>query len=316
MSSKKIVVGIDVSKSNLDVAFSDGAAPMRVPNTPEGHEALVATIKQHDVKLIVLEATGGYERAAVSELSVAGLPVVSANPRQVRNFARALGQLAKTDAIDAEVLAQFGLHVKPKLRPLPDKTMRELREKLARSRQLIGMRTAESNRAALVTSRDVRKSIEKMTRLIEEQIRAIDRELGKTLRKCPVWRERVQLLKSVPGVGDTTARTLLIELPELGRASRQQIAALVGVAPINRDSGMFRGQRRTSGGRAKIRSALYMATLVATRFNPLIRAYYLRLQAAGKKKKLALVACMRKLLVILNAMLRDGNPWRHVVETN
>lgn len=304
-------VGIDVSKATLDVAFSCGMAAMQVPNSPEGHAKLIAAIKRQEVRLIVLEASGGYERAVVAELTAEELPVVVVNPRQVRDYARATGRLAKTDALDAAVLAQFGLAVNPALRPLPDEITRQLREKLARRRQLVGMRTAEGNRLAQATAHAVQQSIQAVVKLLETQIKALDRDLNQTLRSCPVWQEREQLLQTVPGVGPQTALVLLVELPELGQASRQQIAALVGVAPINRDSGTFRGQRRTWGGRATIRTTLYMATLTATRHNPLIRRYYHHLLQAGKKKKVALVACMRKLLCILNAMLRNQEPWRY-----
>lgn len=304
-------VGIDVSKATLDVAFSCGRAAMQVPNSPDGHAELIAVIQRQDVRLIVLEASGGYERAVVAELTAERLPVVVINPRQVRDYARATGRLAKTDAIDAAVLAQFGLAVNPALRPLPDEITRQLREKLARRRQLVGMRTAEGNRLAQATAQGVRQSIQAVVKLLDAQIKALDRDLNQTLRNCPAWQEREELLRTVPGVGPQTALALLVELPELGQASRQQIATLVGVAPINRDSGTFRGQRRTWGGRATIRTTLYMATLTATRHNPLIRPYYHRLLQAGKKKKVALVACMRKLLCILNAMLRNRQPWRY-----
>lgn len=315
MKPTQVVVGVDVSKATLDAAFSDTTSLMQVPNSPEGHYELIVAIKQRDVRLIVLEASGGYQRALVAELSTEGLPVVAVNPRQVRDFARATGRLAKTDAIDAAVLVQFGMAVNPQLRPLPDEITLQMRETLARRRQLVGMRTAESNRLGQATSRPVRQSIQTILKMLDEQIKALDRDLNQTLRNCPAWTEREQLLQSVPGIGPQTARVLVVDLPELGQASRQQIAALVGVAPINRDSGTYRGQRRTWGGRPTVRAHLYMATLVATKHNPLIRAYYQRLLQAGKKKKLALVACMRKLLCILNAMLRNNQSWHYAINS-
>jgi transposase len=265
------------------------------------------------VKSVVLEATGGYERAVVAELLAAGLPVVVVNPAQVRHFAKAKGKLAKTDAIDAAVLAEFGQAVRPEMRALPDAQALEIREKLARRRQLVQMRTAEDNRLKQAAGTLVRQSIQAVQQALAKQLEQFDDDLQKTIEQTPAWREKENLLRSVPGVGPRTASTLLVELPELGDCSRQQIAALVGVAPFNRDSGRFRGQRTISGGRTTVRSALYMATLVATKHNPVIRSLYQRLQKAGKRKKVALVACMRKMLCILNAVLRDGTPWKTAI---
>ena len=306
-----VAVGIDVSKDTLEVATSVGPQVWQYDNTCAGHARLVRQLGKLDAQTIVIEATGGYERTTVVALAAASLPVVVVNPRQVRDFARATGRLAKTDRIDAQVLALFGSQIQPEHRPLPDEKARVLKEKLARRRQLVQMIAAENNRLQQSHSRAVRKSIDKVLRMLAQQLRALDDDLDRSIRQCPAWREKENLLKSVPGVGDQTARTLVAELPELGSCSRQQIAALVGVAPINRDSGTMRGQRTTWGGRASVRAMLYMATLVATRYNPVIRAQYQRLLAAGKKKKVALVACMRKLLVILNAMIRDGRPWQN-----
>ncbi len=306
-----VAVGIDVSKDTLEVATSVGPQVWQYDNTCAGHAKLVRQLGKLDAQTIVIEATGGYERTTVVALAAANLPVVVVNPRQVRDFARATGRLAKTDRIDAQVLALFGSQIQPEHRPLPDEKARVLKEKLARRRQLVQMIAAENNRLQQSHSRAVRKSIDKVLRMLAQQLRALDDDLDRSIRQCPAWREKENLLKSVPGVGDQTARTLVAELPELGSCSRQQIAALVGVAPINRDSGTMRGQRTTWGGRASVRTMLYMATLVATRYNPVIRAQYQRLLAAGKKKKVALVACMRKLLVILNAMIRDGRPWQN-----
>ncbi len=304
-----IVIGIDVSKDQLDVATPDGARQW--PNAPDGHRQLVEQLAKWPLEAIVLEATGGYERPVVAELAAAGLPVVVVNPRQVRDFARATGQLAKTDAIDAKILAQFGQAVHPEQRPLPSEKQLELQQQLARRRQLVGMLTAEKNRSQQATDRLVRKTIDAVVRTLAEQIKQLDDQLQRTIEETPAWREKENLLRSVPGVGPQTALALLANLPELGTCSRQQIAALVGVAPLNRDSGRHRGKRVTWGGRASVRSALYMATLVAVRHNPVICAHYEHLQNVGKRKKVALVACMRKLLCMLNAILREQKPWRN-----
>lgn len=306
---ESIVIGVDVSKDQLDVATPNGIRQW--PNTSDGHRQLVEELIKWSLESIILEATGGYERAVAAELAVAGLPVVVVNPRQVRDFARATGQLAKTDAIDAAVLAEFGRAVKPVQRELPSEKQRELQQQLARRRQLVGMLTAENNRRGQASDKLVRKTIDAVRTTIAKQIDQLDDQLKQTLEETPAWREKEDLLRSVPGIGPQTALALLAELPELGACSRQQIASLVGVAPLNRDSGERRGQRTTWGGRATVRSALFMATLVATRHNPVIRAHYLHLQSVGKRKKVALVACMRKLLCMLNAILREQIPWRN-----
>lgn len=314
-ASAPAAVGIDIAKYQLDVADTDTQQHWTVPNDPDGHAQLRQRLEKLKPKVIVLEATSGYERPVACELAAAGLPVVVVNPRQVRDFARAIGRLAKTDAIDALILAQFGAAVKPKIRPLPDEESEALRELIARRRQLVRMCTSESNRLQQARSAKVRKSIQRVLTLLEQQRKKIDDDLDKRIRQSPVWREKYDLLTGVPGIGPQTARTLLIELPELGRASRQQIAALVGVAPLNRDSGLMRGRRTTWGGRANVRSALYMATLVAVRHNPRLRVMYERLLERGKRKKVALIACMHKLLTIINAMIREGKPWRHHAQT-
>lgn len=311
VSPSLVTIGIDVAKDFLDAACFPGELRERFANTPDGHALLLQLLSRHAVQLIVLEATGGYEQAVVAELAVAGLPVVVVNPRQVRDFARATGQLAKTDQLDALVLARFGHGVRPEIRPLPDENSRQLQELLTRRRQLVQMHTAENNRLQQARGRFVRQSIQSVLRLLQKELDRIDEDLDQAIRNSSVWRETEQLLKSVPGIGDQTARTLIAELPELGRCSRQQVAALVGVAPLNRDSGHFRGRRTTWGGRATVRSALYMAALVATRHNAVIRSFYQRLLAAGKPKKLALTACMHKLLTIFNAMLRTQQPWKN-----
>jgi transposase len=304
----RIVIGIDVSKGQLDVATPDGVR--RWPNTPDGHQQLLEHLARWSLEAIILEATGGYERAAVAELAAAGLPVVVVNPRQVRDFARASGKLAKTDAMDAHILAQFGQAIRPERRPLASEKQRELQQQLARRRQLVGMLTAENNRWQQATDKLVRKTIEAVRSTLRKQLDQLDDQLQRTIEQTPAWRAKENLLRSVPGVGPQTAVALLAELPELGTCSRQEIAALVGVAPLNRDSGTRRGHRMTWGGRATVRSALYMATLVATRHNPIIRDHYQHLQSVGKRKKVALTACMRKLLCMLNAILREQKPWK------
>lgn len=308
-----IGAGVDVAKAHLDVAFSNDPTPFTAPNDPDGHARIVRAFKNAGVSRIVIEATGGYERAIVAELAAANLPVVVVNPRQVRDFARATGQLAKTDAIDAQILARFAVTIQPPIRPLDDAQTLALTERLTRRRQLIQMRVAESNRLGQAHDRRVRKSIDAVVKLLNRQIEAIDDDIDQFLQNSPIWKEKESLLTSVKGIGPTTARTLLAELPELGSANRQEIAALVGLAPYNKDSGRFRGRRAIAGGRAIVRHVLFMATLVATRHNPIIRAHYRHLLNKGKRKKVALVACMRKLLTILNAILREKKPWRPTV---
>jgi transposase len=261
--------------------------------------------------LIVLEATGGVERDLTRALVSAELAVVVVNPRQVRDFAKATGQLAKTDTIDAMVLARFAEAVRPTVRPLPDETLLELRGLIARRRQLTEMTVAERNRFT-TASKSVRKRIEAHIRWLETELRRADKDLDQSIRQSPIWQENENLLRSVPGIGPVVSRTLLAELPELGQLNRKQIAALVGIAPLNRDSGTFRGRRIIWGGRAAVRAALYMAALVATRRNAVIRAFYKRLRNAGKAPKVALVACMRKLLTILNAMIKHRTCWSEI----
>lgn len=311
-SEQTVSVGIDVSKENLDVDFAPAREPSRFANTPAGHAVIVTHLSARNVRVIVIEATGGYERAIVAELAAAGLPVVVVNPRQVRDFARALGRLAKTDQIDAAVLADFGHAIQPLQRPLADAETVQMQEKLARRRQIVEMINAETSRREHATAPTVRRSIAAVLKLLAKELDQVEDDLDQSIRRSPVWQEKADLLRSVPGIGPQTSRTLLVQLPELGQCSRQQVAALVGVAPLNRDSGKLRGRRTIWGGRGEVRACLYMATLVATRSNPKIRLHYQRLLAAGKCKKLALTACMRKLLTILNAMVREGKPWQTV----
>ena len=309
MSDKPCFVGIDVAKAQLDIALRPSGERWAVPNDTNGVTTLVERMQTLQPTLIVLEATGGLERMVTSAVATAGLPVVVVNPRQVRDFARATGQLAKTDALDARALAHFADVIRPTPRPLPDAQTQELRAILGRRQQLIGMRTAEQNRLAGTNAR-LAKDIEAHIAWLNARIATLDDDLETTLRASPLWRENDDLLQSAKGIGPVCARTLLLELPELGTLTRQQIAALVGVAPLNCDSGTLRGRRTIWGGRAHVRTVLYMSTRVATRFHPQITVFYARLLAAGNGKKVALTACMHKLLTILNAMLKHRTPWQ------
>jgi transposase len=300
---------MDVAKAQLDIALRPSGERWAVPNDASGIATLVDRLQGLHPALIVLEATGGLERLVTSALATVGLPVVVVNPRQARDFARATGQLAKTDALDARALAHFADVIRPTPRPLPDTQTQELRALLGRRQQLIGMRTAEQNRLAGTSGR-LTQDIEAHMAWLNTRIATLDDDLETLLRASPLWRENDDLLQSVPGIGPVCARTLLLELPELGTLTRQQMAALVGVAPLNCDSGTLRGRRMIWGGRAHVRTVLYMGTLVATRFNPQITAFYQRLLAAGKLKKVALTACMRKLLTMLNAMLKHRTSWK------
>jgi transposase len=308
--------GVDVSKDTLDVCLLlDGERiDLQEPNDMVGCKRLIDEFRRHPVELIVIEATGGYERLLVAQLAAEGLPVIVVNPRQARDFARAINRLAKTDPIDAHVLALFARAVQPPIRPLPDEKTVELQERLARRQQLVQLHTMEHNRLEHVRAETVRKSIQGVLDVLAEQLDQIDQDIDQRIQESPVWRVKEELLRSVPGVGPRTARVMLADLPELGQCSRHQIAALVGVAPFNHDSGAFHGTRMIWGGRATVRGALYMATLVATRCNPTITRHYQHLQKSGKKKKVALVACMHKLLTILNAMLRTGRPWNPMLQ--
>jgi transposase len=298
-----------VAQAQLDIALRPTGERWAVPNDTEGIATLVARLQAHHPALIVLEATGGLERAATVALAAAGLPVVVVNPRQARDFARATGQLAKTDALDARALAHFAEAVRPTPRLLPDTQTQELRALLGRRQQLIAMRTAEQNRLA-GTHGPIQMDIEAHITWLNARLATLDNDLETMLRSSPLWQANDDLLQSAPGIGPVCARTLLLALPELGTLPRQQIAALVGVAPLNCDSGTRRGRRTIWGGRAHVRTVLYMGTLVATRYNPRIKAFYERLLAAGKVKKVALTACMHKFLTILNAMLKHRTPWQ------
>lgn len=314
MSETARYVGVDVAKATLDIAEWPGdTEPWQVANDAVGWAALVGRLSDAPPAGIVLEATGGLETALVGELAAAGLPVRVVNPRQVRDFARATGQLAKTDRLDARVLARFAAAVRPEVRPLPDAATRALRALVTRRQQLQGMLSAEQNRLA-TTPAPLRARLEVHLAWLRQEIAALDRELDQTIRGSDLWRDQAQRLRTVPGVGPVLSSVLLAEVPELGRLDRKQIAALVGVAPLARDSGTLRGKRTCWGGRTRVRGVLYMAILSATRHNPVIRAFYQRLLAAGKLKKVAQVACMHKLLLILNAMVRTQSSWQPTPE--
>jgi transposase len=302
-------VGLDVSKRWLDVALLPTQESWRTGTTDAEIAALVTRLRALSPTLVVVEATGGYELPVAAALAVAEIPVAIVNPRQVRDFAKALGKLAKTDTIDAMVLARFAQAVRPEPRPLPDEQSRNLQDLLARRRQLVEMITAERNRRAAAVFAQIQRDIDEHIVWLKMRLGDIDEQLAKAVQLSPIWRDKDILLRSMPGIGPAVAVTLLAELPELGTLNRKQIATLVGVAPLNHDSGLHRGQRSIWGGRSTVRAALYMAALVATRFNPVIRSFYGRLVAAGKKKKVALVASMRKMLTILNVMMRDSSHW-------
>lgn len=304
---RPLFVGVDVSKARLDVALSDGRS-FAVPNTPEGHAELVERLAPQPPRRLVMEATGGLEAAAAAALYRAGLPVLVVDPRQARDFARGMGYAAKTDAIDAKALAHFAEATKAEPRPLPDEAARELDALLDRRRQLVGMRVMESNRKASAAGR-VLDDVEAHLRWLDEHIAEIDRELDGRIRSSPAWRAKDDLLAGVPGIGPVLRRTLLAGLPELGQVSGRTIAALVGLAPRADDSGQRAGIRRITGGRRQVRAVLYMAALSARRYNPTLEALADRLKAAGKKPKVILVAVARKLLVIANALIRNGTPW-------
>ncbi len=309
MSNQPLFIGIDVAKDHLDVAHRPGDKSAQYRNAEADIAQLVQDLQAAAPQLIVLEATGGLEVPVAGALALAGLPVAVINPRQVRHFAQALGQLAKTDRIDARVLAHFGDAVRPEPRALPDEQAQRLSALLARRRQLIDMLVAEKNRLYSAVAA-VRPRVQAHIAWLEQELADLDADLGAAVRASPLWRETENLLRSMPGIGPVVARTLLVDLPELGSLNSKKIAKLVGVAPLNRDSGRQHGPRSIWGGRAAVRTALYMASLSAVRWNPVLKAFYEQLVKAGKPKKCALVACMRKLLVILNAMVRDRTPWQ------
>lgn len=309
MSNVQPFVGIDVAKDHFDLASRPGGKPERIRNREAEITQLVQQLKDLQPALIVMEATGGLEMPLAAALAVAGLPVAVVNPRQVRKFAEATGQLAKTDQIDAQILAHFAEAIHPAPRALPDEQAQQMGALLARRRQLIEMLTAEKNRLHSALAQ-VRPRLQAHIAWLADELAALDQELDQAVKDSPLWREKEDLLRSVPGVGSVLARTLFFDLPELGALSHKQIAKLVGVAPLNRDSGRLKGKRSIWGGRAVVRTALYLAVLSAMRFNPVIKAFYQRLVQAGKPKKAAMTACMHKLLTILNAMLRNQTAWQ------
>lgn len=306
---EKVIIGIDVSKSSFSVAVHPTDECWDIANSKTDIVALSRRLQGLTPKLIVLEATGGLELPLVSELASLGLPVVVVNPRQVRDFAKATGKLAKTDSIDAHMLAKFGQVIKPEIRPLKDEQAQELTALLARRRQVVDMLTAEKNRLQGVTCKRVSSDITAHIKWLEKRLKGVDGSLRKFIEASPVWHVKDKIIQSTPGAGPVLSLTLIACLPELGSLNRKQIAALVGVAPLNRDSGFFRGRRSVWGGRAHVRSVLYMSTLAAVRYNPALKTFHQRLIAAGKAPKVALTACMRKLLTIINAMVRDQAVW-------
>jgi transposase len=310
MASVSAFVGIDVSKEHLDIQILNGLA-FRWSNSPADRTGLLSQLPEPATCLIVVEATGRYERSLVCDLVAAGHAVSVVNPRQVRDYAKALGMLAKTDRIDAQVIARFAENIRP--RPIAEthEKQAQLDELVTRRRQLIEHRTAEVNRRAMCVNDEVRHSVQHFIDAINKDLKRIDHEILKFIASDDDWQQRYDLVKSTPGIGQVNAVNIVAELPELGQLNRQKISALVGVAPMNRDSGQFRGQRHIKGGRARLRAALYMAALVATRCNPVIKEFYQRLKAQGKPSKVALTACMRKLLVILNAMVKTNTHWKH-----
>jgi len=306
----KTQAGIDVSKTTLDVAVTNQKEIKSFANDDKGIQQIVGYLKKQESALTVMEATGGLEKLLAASLIEASIPVVVVNPRQVRDFAKAKGKLAKTDKIDAWILAEFAKEIHPEIRPLSDKQTDEIKALLVRRQQIKDMITMEHNRLWPADIKVI-PSIQDHLNWLKQELKNIDKDLEDKVQNSTVWKEKDDLLRSVPGVGPVLSLTLMGALPELGSLNRKQIAALAGVAPFNRDSGKYRGKRMTKGGRTRVRPALYMAALVATRFNPVIASYYQHLLNNGKEKKVALTACMRKLLVILNAMVRDNRRWEY-----
>ncbi len=305
----EVYVGIDVSKDRLDVWVEPGGENFAVTRDGEGLAQLIDRLRALAPRLVAVEATGGFETVVAAAIGSATLPLAVVNPAQVRHYAQAIGRRAKTDKVDAEVIARFAEATKPEPRPLPDEAAQLLADLVARRRQIVGMMAAERQRANRLPRR-LQKSCERVIRVLEKELSALDQEIDTTVRGSPAWREREDLLASVPGIGPITARTIIAELPELGSLDRRRIASLVGVAPFTRQSGQWRGKAFIGGGRRTVRAALFIATMAAVRHNPAIRAFRLRLVAAGKPKMVAMIACMRKLLTILNAIAREQKPWQ------
>ena len=306
----QLFVGIDISKDRLDVHILPTEESFSVPHEEAGVGEVVKRVQGLAPALVAMEATGGYEIRVAAALASAGLPVVVVNPRQIRDYARATGQIAKTDRLDARVIAAFAGAVRPAVRPLPDDQAQQLGEVIVRRRQLVDMLVAETNRRRMVRAPRVRERLDAHIAWLEQALGEVDNDLRGLVRGSALWREKDDLLRSTPGIGQVTSFTLIADVPELGQLDRRRIAALIGVAPMNRDSGTLRGRRTVSGGRAPVRAVLYMATLSAIRYNPAIAGFYQRLRAAGRPGKVALVAAMRKLLTILNAIVRERRPWQ------
>jgi transposase len=306
-----VFAGIDVSKDRLDVHLRPSGRSFAVPRHGPGLERLAAELRALSPALVVLEATGGFEVTVAAALAGAGLPLAVVNPRQIRDFARATGRLAKTDRLDAEAIALFAERIRPEARPVASAEAQNLAELVARRRQIVEMIGMEGNRRRQARSASVARTIAATLKVLEAQLADLDRDIGDTIRGSPAWREADDLLQSVPGIGAVASRTLIAEMPELGRLDRREAAALAGVAPVNRDSGQRRGHRAIAGGRTAVRNVLFMATLSAIRWNPVLKAHYTQLTARGRPKMVAIVACMRRLLAILNAILRSAQPWQH-----
>ncbi len=310
-SKSELYVGIDVSRDSLEVGFSQQGDTQTYANTAAGIAPLIGELALRIPRLIVVEASGGYEQAVLRQLQAARLPVALVNPTRVRRFAAASGRLAKTDRLDAQLLAQFAQTMQPRVQAAQSDLEAALAWRLARRRQLVSMLTAEKNRVHTATNEEMRAEIRETIVYLNERLKALEADIRALLAQHPAYQQRLQRLSTLKGVGEVTALTLLIDMPELGKVNRQKIAALAGVAPLNRDSGKYRGKRRTFGGRSHVRSALYMAALTACHHEPVIKEFYDRLLAKGKEKKVALTACMRKLLVILNAMAREEKSWQY-----
>jgi transposase len=307
---ENIIVGIDVSKDRLDVALRPSGETFVVERDAAGLEQLTQRLRGLSPQLVALEATGGFETIAAAALAAAELPVVVVNPAQIRAFAKAIGQRAKTDPIDAAVIAHFAEATRPQVRALPDEATRLLADLVARRRQIVEMMVAERQRQKRLTIPHLRASIDRLLKALQKELTSVDSDIGGIVRASPAWREKEDLLVSVPGVGPVISHTLIAELPELGRLSRRQIAALAGLAPFTRQSGRWRGKCFIGGGRTAVRTALFMGAMVAKRFNPVLRAFFNRLVAAGKPKMVAIVAVARKLLTMLNAVIRDRQQWK------
>jgi len=302
-------VGVDVGKANLDIALHPSGQFHTIPNTEAHIRHFVKILKDYNVERIVVEASGRYEHALVQACDQAGLPIIVVNPISVRRYAQAIGVLAKTDRIDAQVIARYAATLKPEIKPIPDKTSQKIKDLLIRRSQLLEMSTMEKNRLQILP-KYLHRSIKSLLRVLQSQIETVTRQIDQEVTKVDQWRTKMEIMTSVPGVGKVLAYTFLSELPELGSLNRKEIAALVGVAPINRDSGKLNGKRRIRGGRHRVRTVMFMAMLSSIQCNPVFKRFYERLKAQGKIPKVALIACMRKMIVVLNTMVKNQEPWR------